>query len=157
MKENESNAGQRSLARLMRLQAILTACILIILLAAGIFAFREISTVRGCIDTLKQTLESVDAEALNDAVTAFDDAAKQIQNVDIGGLNKTVASLKDAADTFRLVDVEGFNEAVEALTEAAETLDDVDVNALNSLVQALESTAAKLQNAVNAISGLFGR
>ena len=100
-----------------------------------IFIAVQFRAIGRCVDTIEQSLKIMDTDALNDAVSAFNDAAEQFNSIDMDGLNGAVESLRDAADTFK----------------------DIDVDSLNSLVQSLETTAEKLESAVSAIKGIFGR
>lgn len=129
-KDNETKA-----LNLMRIQTALIACILIFLIILGVAAAAKVRSMQTCIDLIERNMETVDMEALNDAVDAFTDAANQFNKIDMDEFNNTVA----------------------ALDGAAEGLQEVDVESLNALVSSLETVAAKLQNTVNAISGFFGR
>ena len=120
---------------LMRIQTILIACILILLVVVGVAAAMKFQSIQTCIDTIQQSVETIDTDAFNQAVNALTDAANQFSKIDMDTLNETVAGLDSAA-----AELKG-----------------VDVASLNSLVSALESVATRLQNTVNAISGFFGR
>ena len=118
----------------MKLQAILIACILVIVVVVGIIAATEFKSVQKCIDLIEQNMQTIDTDSLNRAVDAFTDAASQFNKIDMNVFNDTVSSL----DT------------------AAEKLKDVNIDSLNTLVESLEGVATKLQSVANAISGFFG-
>ena len=134
MDNKQTDAGAQKL-RLMRIQTILVACILAILLIGGIFVAVQFKSMQNCIDVIEQDVRAIDMDALNRAVDAF----------------------ANAADQFGKIDMEELNDAISALESAAEQLKDIDVDSLNSLVAALETVATRLQNTVNAISGFFGK
>ncbi len=67
------------------------------------------------------------------------------------------ACLQAVEKDLEQIDVGEINAAVTALKEAATTLKDIDIDGLNALVGSLEDVASRLQSAVNAISGIFGR
>ncbi len=175
---NEKTVQERQLT-LMRVQTALLALILVILLAAGVFVAREISELQSVMDVIEQDVKALDMDAMNDAVSALTDAAKQfsfvdmdalngavrslteaadqLSSVDANTLNETVTALRDAAKMLSDVDMKGINKAVSSLTDAVNNLKDVDIDSLNALVQSLETVASKLQSAADAISGLFRR
>ena len=146
---------------LMRIQTVLLAAILIILVIVGIAAATQFRTIKSCIDLIEKDIQAIDTDALNDAVTAFTEAANTIeqnmQTVDMDVLNKAVEAFTDAANQFNKIDMDTFNDTVSALESAAAQLGNVDVDTLNSLVASLEDVAERLQNAVNSVSGFFGR
>lgn len=150
---NEHGNGSAEQLRLMRRQsALLTGiAVLLAVMAAAFFSLRRWA---GEID---MTLKQMDMEAFNRAVTSMDEAADRLSGVDVDGLNATAASLKAAADNLSSVDMESLNSAVKSLSGAAENLKGVDVSALNRLVQSLETVSDRLEKAVSAIGGLFGR
>ena len=67
------------------------------------------------------------------------------------------ACLNTVQQELKAINVDEINSAVTALKDAANTLKGIDIDALNSLVGSLDSVATKLQNAVNAVTGIFGR
>ena len=143
--------------RIMRRQTALIAGILIIVLAVGIFLASQFASIKRCVDLIEQKVGVLDVQVLNDAVDSFTEAADQFSSIDVDEFNKTVESLQTAADNFGSVDIDKLNDTVSSLKDAADTFSDVDVEALNKLVQALESVSAKLEKAVSAITGIFGR
>ena len=150
-------SNTEALLRMQRIQIILTACILIVVLAAGIFLALQFNSINRVVDLIDQRVQSFDMEALNDAVDSFSEASDKITSIDIDELNRTVTSLKEAADNIGSMDIKKLNDAVTALKDAAKNLSGIDVESLNSLVQALQSVAERLERAVSTISGIFGR
>ncbi|MBR7082207.1 MAG: hypothetical protein IKI49_05865, partial [Oscillospiraceae bacterium] len=73
--EKRDGAASRQL-RLMRLQTVLIACILVAVLFAVIFIAVQFRAIGRCVDTIEQSLKIMDTDALNDAVSAFNDAAE---------------------------------------------------------------------------------
>lgn len=132
--ENEKKDVQTRQLRWIKLQTILLACILVVVVIVGIFAATQFKSMRNCIDLIEQNMQTIDTASLNKAVDAFTEAASQFNKIDMNVFNDTVSSL----DT------------------AAEKLKDVNVDSLNTLVEALEGVATKLQSTANAISGFFG-
>ena len=132
--ETNEKIAQKQL-RQMRMLTIMMAILLALFLTAGFLLAKEFRSIQNCISLIEQDVQTVDMNSLNSAVDAFTDAANQFNKIDMDEFNGTVASLDSAAAQLKGVDVES----------------------LNSLVDALEGVATKLQNAVNAISGLFGR
>lgn len=120
---------------LSKIQVILTACILLTLIIGCIFLAQRVVQLQNCLDLVEKDLQALDMDSVNEAVDALTDAANQLAAVDVDTLNDTITSLRDAADTLK----------------------SVDITALNSLVDSLETVANKLQNAVNAVTGIFGR
>ncbi len=144
----------RKQLRMMRLQTILIAALLLILLAGIVFLavrFREIGELA---DTLKTEVELIDVGAINDAAGNLASAAEEL---DMDAVGQTVEALKRAAEGIESVDMSELNDAVAALKAAAQSLSEIDVDSLNSLVEALDGTATKLGSTVNAIGGIFGR
>ncbi len=124
---------ENSQMKMMKIQTILIACILLVVLAIGVFLAVQFSSVGKCVDVVVEKLEAIDAEKLNDAIGAFSEAAEQFNEMDIDKINDSISSLQ----------------------KAAENLGKVDIEQLNLLVESLNATAEKLQNAVNAITGIF--
>ena len=176
--QTDTNIAEKQL-KLLRMQTIMTACILAIVLIAGIFAVKEFASLRSGMDMIEQKIETLDVETLNDAIGAFTDAAEQFNSINMDEFNGTVESLQAAAENFGSVNMERFNgtveslqtaaenfgsvdidrlnEAVSSLKGAADTFKSIDVEALNSLVHALETVSTRLENAVSAITGIFKR
>lgn len=146
---------QTQLLRLQKTQTVLSACILVVILAAGIFLACRFTSISRCIDLIEQDLQALNMDTLNDAVDAFTEAADRFGSLDMDAFNRTVESLEDAAEQIGGMDIDRLNGAVSSLKNAADTFGKIDVEALNSLVEALETVSAKLQNAVNAITGIF--
>ena len=149
--------GNKETVRLMRVQTLLLAGIFLIVLAVGIFAAVEFSAVHRSLALIEADLQDIQMEKINDAVESLTKAADQLAEVDVDTFNETAASLRDAANKLSELDTEKINDAVVALTEAANNLSELDTEQLNALISSLEDTASKLQNAVNGITGLFGR
>lgn len=116
-----------------KIQTMLLAGILVILLLGSILLCTQISRVTACLDIVEKDLQAINMDDINGAVVALTDAANQLAAVDIDTLNGTITSLKDAADTLKGIDIE----------------------ALNNLVSSLDTVASKLESAVNAITGIF--
>lgn len=142
---------------LAKLQTGLLAAILTVLLIGSILLAVQISQVRSCLDLVEQDLQALNMDDVNDAVDALTDAANQLAAVDVDTLNQTASELKDAAANLKNVDMDTLNQTIASLKEAADTLKNVDMEALNGLVESLETVSTKLQNAVNAVTGIFGR
>lgn len=151
----KGNDLQRSQLRMMRIQTVMIAAILAIVLAVGIFLISQFVSVKSCVNMIGQKVQTIDAETLNDAIGKLKNAAEQFDSINFDALNEAVSALKDAAKQFNEVDMEKLNDTVSALREAAENLSEVDAGKLNDLVASLNTTAEKLQGAVNAIAGVF--
>ena len=133
--DNKKKDVQTQQLNLMRIQTILIACILLIVVTVGAILATQFKSIKNCINLIEQNMLTIDTDALNEAVDAFTGAANQ----------------------FNALDMNEFNDTVAALDDAAKQLKGVDVESLNSLVSALEDVATRLQNTVNAISGFLGR
>lgn len=134
MDKREKDVQTRQL-NMMKIQTILIACILIIVVVVGVALVSQFKNIQDCIGMIEQNMQTIDTDALNGAVDAFTDAANQ----------------------FNKIDMDEFNDTVSALDAAAGQLREVDVDSLNALVAALEDVATRLQNTVNSISKFFGR
>ncbi|MBR6407974.1 MAG: hypothetical protein IKS19_05295 [Clostridia bacterium] len=156
---NQTGARDEKLLH-MRIQTALLGCILLIILAVGVFAAVEFSTVHRSLALIETDVRNVEVDQINEAVEALTAAANKLTEADVETLNETAASLRDAANMLAGLDTDGINDAVRALTEAANKLSELDIESLNGLVSALESTAQRLQNTANSIAtlgGLLGR
>ena len=151
-KEKTSPAAQQ--LKFAKLQTVLLALTLVVVLAVGVFLAAQFAEIRNCVDLIEQNIRTLNVETFNGAVESFQSAADQVSSLDVDKLNDTVSSLQSAADNLGSVDIGRLNETVGALKAAADTFSDVDVASLNALVQELETVAAKLEAAVNAISGV---
>ena len=155
--EETKRSNTEALLRMQRVQVVLIACILVVVLAAGVFLALQFNSINQVVGLIDQRVQSFDMESLNNAVESFTEASDKITSIDIDELNRTVTSLKEAADNIGSMDIRKLNDAVTALKDAAKNLSGIDVESLNSLVQALQSVAERLERAVSAISGIFGR
>lgn len=154
MNELHTDLKEKKLLTHARLQTAVLVCIFALLLLAAVFMAAQVSALKSEIGAV---LENFDPEQMNRAVNSLKDAANALNDLDLAQFNDTVGALKGAAEQLNGVDVEKLNGAVSALKDAAGNLGDVDVQSLNSLVGSLETAAGKLQNAVNAITGIFSR
>jgi len=111
----------------MRVQTVLLAAILVVVLLVGIFLMAGIASLRSNIDAVEQNI--------GEAVSALTEAADGLSGMDVDAMNETISSLKGATDN----------------------LSQVDMNALNDLVNSLRTVAEQLEGAVGVISGIFGR
>ena len=153
----ETASPEAALLRHTRMQTIALYAILILLIFAVIFIAVQFTSLRSCMDLIEADLRQLDMTEIGNAINALCDAADSFAGVDMESLNATVSALKDAADTLAGVNIQSLNRAVLALEDAAKNLGEVDVESLNALVVALETVSEKLQNAVNGITGIFGR
>ena len=74
--ENSSEnkrSNTEALLRMQRIQIILTACILIVILAVGIFLALQFNSISRVVDEIDQRVQSFDMDALNNAVDSFTD------------------------------------------------------------------------------------
>ena len=118
-----------------RLQTALLVLLVIALLVGGLFAARALGSMQRTMLLTEETLRTLDMQQINAIVDDLRSITLRLQALDLSQLDDTVAALKDAANNLK----------------------DIDVNSLNDLVQSLDTVAQKLQNAVNAITGIFGR
>ena len=105
------NDLQEKQLKLMRLQTILLVCILVILLAAGLFLVKQ-------IQNLNAVVAQVDIQSINNTIAELETAAAGLSELDAEVLNETVAALKIAAGNLGNVDMGSLNQAVDALSEA---------------------------------------
>ena len=81
---------QNKQLRLMQLQTLLLAAILILLAAAALFLTAQIRDVG-------ELVQQLDMGEINSAITAMTAAAEDLSNVDVEALNQLVASLETVA------------------------------------------------------------
>ena len=140
---------QQKQLRLLRLQAILMAGILVLLLAAG--AFLAVQAVR-----LNAVAQRLDMASVNRTIAGLE-AADSLSALDGAQMQQTVAALQTAAQHLSDVDMASLNEAIEALSGAAENLKELDIDAFNALIASLQASSENLEKATGVISGIFGR
>ena len=141
---------QQKQLRLLRLQAILMAGILVLLLAAG--AFLAVQAVR-----LNVVAQRLDMASVNRTIAGLEAAADSLSALDGEQMQQTVAALQTAAQHLSDVDMASLNEAIEALSGAAENLKELDIDAFNALIASLQASSENLEKATGVISGIFGR
>ena len=144
------NDLQEKQLKLLRLQTVLLVCILVILLAAGLFLVKQVMD-------LSAMVSRVDMEAINRTIADLETAAKGLSQLDAEVLNETVAALKIAAGNLGDVNMGSLNDAVEALSGAADTLKELDIRHFNELIVSLETTAKNLEKTTSGFAGIFGR
>lgn len=162
--------------RLLRTLVVLNACVLLVVVLVGVLLTAQFASVSRCVDVIGQDVQKIDMDALNGAVESFTEAAEQFssidmeevnravaalqqtaQSLDMEEFNRTVAVLQTAAENLGGMDMRSLNDAISSLKRAAETFGEIDVASFNKVVQALETAATNLQNAGNAITGIFRR
>ena len=136
--------------RLMRLQTVLLAAILVLLVVTGLFLMKQ-------INDLSAVVAQVDMESINRNIAELETAAGSLSQLDAQVLNETVAALKIAAGNLGAVDMGSLNQAVDALSGAADTLKDLDIASFNELIASLETAAKNLEKTTSGIAGIFGR
>ena len=123
----------------MKLQTLLIFCILLIIMAVGIYAVVGITAMRRYAvrigDTVSETLSGLDTETASETLSALSDAAKRLDEIDTDKLNSLITSLR----------------------AAAEHLQSIDTEKLNALIESLEGTASALANVKSVFDGIFGR
>jgi len=161
-------AYQKKLLLHARLRTVLLSVLILLLLAAGIYAVGALGDMKRNMDSMKQKLDAVDAEDISaivdsvrdvtdqmkaldfgDAVESLERAAGLLADVDVESLNGAISSLRDAAGKLSEVDVRTLNAAISSLKDAANTLKALDMESLNALVHTMEQTTEKLQGAVD--------
>ena len=111
MNEQKQSPEARQL-RLIRLQTIMIACILVLILAFVLFLGLKVNTVMEVVEQL-----------------------------DVTQLNAAVASLKAAADKLAAVDIDSLNAGIQGLADAAGQLSQLDFEKLNTFMESLETLA----------------
>ena len=139
-----------------RIQTFLMLCFLVVIIAGGLAVKRGFTTVKHTVSAMEEKLGALDTAQIRDTVSALSGVTAQLGELDLSGINETVLALNNAAQTMGGVDVETLNSAIFSLKEAGTTLKSMDVDALNTVVEALETAVTNLQNAVNAITSIFG-
>ncbi len=79
----------------MKIQTVLLACILAVVLIVSAFVIIQFAAMRSGINELRQNL---DMNAINDAVASLESAAGNLKNVDIDSLNSLIESLNTTAE-----------------------------------------------------------
>ena len=138
---------QQKQLRLLRLQTILMAGILVLLLAAG--AFLAVQAVR-----LNAVAQRLDMASVNRTIAGLEAAADSLSALDGEQMQQTVAALQTAAQHLSDVDMASLNEAISG---AAENLKELDIDAFNALIASLQASSENLEKATGVISGIFGR
>ena len=128
--EDPRNEFEKRQLRLLRVQTAVLMCILVLLVAGGIFLTVQLADLGDCLALVERQLQGVDMDEVNRAVGALTGAAQELGNVDMDALNQAVA----------------------ALAGAAENLQDLDFEALNTLVKTLETVASRLER----VTSFFG-
>lgn len=144
------NDVQEKQLRLMRLQTVLLAAILVLLAVAGLFLMKQ-------VNDLSAVVAQVDMDSINRAIAGLETAAGSLSQLDAQMLNETVAALRMAAGNLGAVDMGSLNQAVDALSGAAVTLKDLDIASFNELIASLETAAKNLEKTTSGIAGIFGR
>jgi len=144
------NELQEKQLKLMRLQTILLVCILVLLLAAGLFLVKQVTQ-------LGTVVARVDIDAINRTIAELETAAANLGELDAEVLDQTVEALKAAAENLGAVDMDSLNLAIASLSGAAENLKELDIASFNSLITSLETASANLEKATSGIAGIFGR
>ena len=178
-------AQEQKLLRLVRIQTLLIALLLVALSVFVVLTARSLNRMDRSIDLVEQDLAAMDMDRINEAVTALTNAANrlsgvdldelngavsalkeaatQLSAVDVEVLNQTIASLEGAADALAAVDVKSLNTAIASLGQAADTLKGLDIDSLNGIISSLDQTIQSLnrvsdtlKSAVDGIKGIFG-
>ena len=116
--------------RLQRTQVVLTAFILLIVLAVGAVL---VSQVRSCLTLAQEKLEALDIEAVNAAVKSVSETAENLKDIDAETIDGVSSAIQSAADGIR----------------------ELDLDRIDALVKGLDSAAGKLDSAVNAFKSIF--
>ena len=80
-----------------RLQTVMMAMILLLLVLAAVVFVREFAALRQCMDTIQESVQDIDVDAINGAVNALTDAANNLEAVDTTSLNSVLSSLQSVA------------------------------------------------------------
>ena len=81
------NDIQEKQLRLMRLQTVLLAAILVLLAVAGLFLMKQ-------VNDLSAVVAQVDMDSINRAIAGLETAAGSLSQLDAQMLNETVAALR---------------------------------------------------------------
>lgn len=154
MTEMQTKREEVGLLKQARLQTVILCGIFVILLATILYLACQVTALKAEMQT---ALQAMDISELSETTDKLKSAADALSEVDVRQINATVEVLKDAAENLGDVDMEQLNGAVGALKDAAGKFDEVDISSINSLVSSLDTVATKMQNAVNAITGIFNR
>ena len=124
---NEKSPQDRQLL-LMRLQTVMIALILILILGFVLFLAGKVTQVMGIV-----------------------------QQIDMVQVNGAVASLKSAADQLSQVDVETLNEGIQGISDAAGELSELDFQQLSGFLTSLEDLSKEIDGVSGLLKGLFRR
>jgi len=152
-----SGKKQNAALRWTRLQTLLLAGVLLVLLVTAAVLGRELGSLHRSLALMEQKLTEVQMQQVNEAIASLTDAADKLAEIDMEGLNQTAASLKQAADQLTAMDVKTLNEAIASLRDAADTLKQFDVGAFNDVIQSLDKTSENLAKITGGIGSVFGR
>ena len=149
MKEETMDA-QKVQLKLMKLQTALTAGILVLLLAVGLYVAVQ-------INSLMNMVNAVDLDKVNATVASLQATAAELEKLDMEQISGAVASLKSAAENLSKTDISALNEGIKALSDAAGNLSGLDIQQMNDLIQSLETVASQMEKTTSAFSKFFGR
>ena len=82
----------------MKVQTALLACILIVVIVVSAFVVIQFVSMRNGMDELKENLQNIDTQAINDAIASLESAADNLKDVDIDSLNSLIESLNTTSE-----------------------------------------------------------
>lgn len=147
--------AQKKQLRTDRIRTIVVILFLAGVIAIGVFIFREYKNIEATIQTIQQSVESIDTAEINKAVIELTGAANSMQQIDTTQLNNSASALEGAANNLAEMDISELNKAVAALEGAAKNLSDMDIDQLNKLVESLNKVAESLEKTTESIKNFF--
>ena len=151
-----SGKRQNSALRWTRLQTLLLAGVLLVLLVTAAVLGRELGSLHRSLELMEQKLTEVQMQQVNEAIDAMTEAANQLAAIDAEGLNQTAVSLRQAADRLTAMDVNTLNQAIASLRDAADTLKKLDIQAFNDVISSLDAASENLAKITGGIKTIFG-
>ena len=149
MKEETMDA-QKAQLKLLKIQTALTAGILVLLLAVGLYVAVQINSMMNMVN-------AVDLDKVNATVASLQSTAAELEKLDMERIGGAIDSLKSAAETLSKTDIAALNEGIKALSEAAGNLSGLDIQKMKDLIQSLETGAGQMEKTTSAFSKLFGK
>lgn len=156
MTDGLSGKKQNAALRWTRVQTLLLAGVLAVLLLAVTVLGLELGSLHRSLELMEQKLTEVQMQSVNEAIGAMTGAANKLSAIDAEGLNQTAVSLRQAADRLSAMDVNTLNEAIASLRDAANTLKGLDMEAFNDVIQSLDRASNNLAKITGGIKGIFG-
>lgn len=95
------NGTKGKTSKLVIVQTILLAAILVILLVLGAVALRGFGTVQKNMEIIERDLQELDMDEINDTIVSLNTAATSLGQIDMDSLNELIGSLKTTAQTLQ--------------------------------------------------------